>query len=406
MTIKVAHLSTSNRGGAAVAAQQLSQTLNDQGTSSTLITRDNLGAFQYGKFKNLTSTVLGKLVTQAQVLNTRAPFGVATPLSISNLEVHKLLQNNFDILHIHNWYNLVSVKELKKLSHNIPIVFTFHDERLLTGGCHTTLGCQNFKNACSNCPAVKFNKTGIFRAKAELHDFFMSAPNVSAISPSEWIISQIHAAGLDKCFNSIAHIPNLISPDFLATDLVTTRQRRPFKLLFISADLGTHVKGLAILLKALKLVAQDLASDEASDIQLHLVGGGEIPIGDKHSFQVIRHGFLGRNETRKLISESSFLVVPSLSENSPNVIAEAQLVGLPVIASRIAGIPELIEDTLTGFLGDPNPQGISEAIRRAFATKDISRVVLAAQSKARERYDILSITRAHLNVYKKALANQ
>jgi glycosyltransferase involved in cell wall biosynthesis len=177
-------------------------------------------------------------------------------------------------------------------------------------------------------------------------------------------------------------------------------------LLFISADLGADVKGLGILLKAIKLLTWGIDLGHASNIQLHLVGGGEMPIEDNHSFQVIRHGFLGRNEIRKLMLDSSFLVVPSLSENSPNVIAEAQLIGLPVIASRIAGISELIEDTVSGFLGDPNPQGISEAIRHAFATKDLTRVVLDAQSQARERYDIQSITGAHLAVYKRALANQ
>jgi hypothetical protein len=269
MTLKVAHLSTSNRGGAAVAAQQLSQTLNNQGTNSTLITIDNLGAFQYGRFKNLASTFLGKLVTQVQVLNTRAPFGVATPVSISNLEIDILQRGCFDILHIHNWYNLVSVSDMKNLAQNIPIVFTFHDERLLTGGCHTTLGCQNFKNSCGNCPAVKINKTGIIRAKAELLDFLLSAPNVSAISPSKWIISQISAAGLDKHFTTIAHIPNLISPDFFSTNLAVTQQRRPVKLLFISADLGTDVKGLAILLKALKILTQDISFKDARKIELN-----------------------------------------------------------------------------------------------------------------------------------------
>lgn len=406
MTIKVAHLSTSNRGGAAVAAQQLSLALNQHGISSTLISRENLGTLRYGIFKNFKNRVLGKLVTQFQSINTRTPYGIATPISISNLNVTTLLKNDYDILHIHNWYNLLSVNDLKKLAHYVPIVFTFHDERLLTGGCHTTLGCENFKESCQKCPAVRINENWLVSAKHDSKDFFLNSTNVSVISPSKWIVGQIQAAGLDKHLTSIAHIPNIISADYFSADIQTENLSIPCKLLFISANLGTEVKGLSLLLDALNLLSLENDFDHPKNIELHLVGGGDVPSQVNKHIRIVRHGFLNQQEIRDLITESSFLVVPSLSENSPNVIAEAQLMGLPVIGSRVAGIPELIEDSVTGFLGKPNPRGISEALRRALTSKVLYQIASEAQSRARVRYDIPAITRAHLDVYKKALANK
>jgi len=46
-------------------------------------------------------------------------------------------------------------------------------------------------------------------------------------------------------------------------------------------------------------------------------------------------------------------VLPSLSEGRPNVVAEAASSGLPVIATRVDGTPELIDDQRTGFLITP-----------------------------------------------------
>ncbi|MCX5867824.1 MAG: glycosyltransferase [Proteobacteria bacterium] len=57
----------------------------------------------------------------------------------------------------------------------------------------------------------------------------------------------------------------------------------------------------------------------------------------------------------EIFSEIDVLITPSIwMENSPLVIHEASLAQVPVIASRIGGIPELIEDGKNGLLFEPN----------------------------------------------------
>jgi glycosyltransferase involved in cell wall biosynthesis len=71
--------------------------------------------------------------------------------------------------------------------------------------------------------------------------------------------------------------------------------------------------------------------------------------------------FLGhRDDVPTILADSDVFVLPSESEASPNVIFEAMAAGLPVVASRVGGIPELVADGVTGHLvgaGDPDALG-------------------------------------------------
>jgi glycosyltransferase involved in cell wall biosynthesis len=64
---------------------------------------------------------------------------------------------------------------------------------------------------------------------------------------------------------------------------------------------------------------------------------------------------LGALSSEEMIEEyrrASVLVLPSAQETSPIVIGEAMAVGMPVIATRVGGVPSLVEDDVTGYLFD------------------------------------------------------
>jgi glycosyltransferase involved in cell wall biosynthesis len=65
----------------------------------------------------------------------------------------------------------------------------------------------------------------------------------------------------------------------------------------------------------------------------------------------------------RLYEQADLLVLPSLWESNPIVLAEAMCLGVPSVASRVGGIPEIVEDGVTGLLVAPgDPQSLAEAI--------------------------------------------
>jgi colanic acid/amylovoran biosynthesis glycosyltransferase len=122
-----------------------------------------------------------------------------------------------------------------------------------------------------------------------------------------------------------------------------------------------EVKGQAFLVDACARLAAD-----GHDVTLRLVGDGEdradlaaraadAGIPDR----VVFEGRRSQDEVHRILSESDIAVTPSVPTRSgrregiPVALMEAMSVGLPVVASRLSGIPELVEDGATGLLVPP-----------------------------------------------------
>jgi glycosyltransferase involved in cell wall biosynthesis len=120
--------------------------------------------------------------------------------------------------------------------------------------------------------------------------------------------------------------------------------------------------------------------------------------------------FLGarpRTEIVRLMHEADVLVVPSVPtesgrrEGMPVVILEAMAAGLPVVASAISGIPEVVEGDVTGFLVPPRDvTGLATAIERATTDgPERGAIVAAARELVRTRYDFGVVTRRLIDLF-------
>lgn len=100
--------------------------------------------------------------------------------------------------------------------------------------------------------------------------------------------------------------------------------------------------------------------------------------------------FLGEVEDgAALIAGLDALVLPSRSEAAPLVISEAQLAGVPVLATRCGGIPELVEDGATGILAaSPTPADLAAGLQRLRRIGRADALVERAFAAALQRADM------------------
>jgi glycosyltransferase involved in cell wall biosynthesis len=102
------------------------------------------------------------------------------------------------------------------------------------------------------------------------------------------------------------------------------------------------------------------------------------------SEHVIFHGRKPKSEVAAFMRQADCLVLPSLWENSPCVIIEAMASGLPVVASRVGGIPELVTER-TGLLVPPQaPPLLAAAL--ALALDDPGQFDRSLMVQAAERF--------------------
>jgi glycosyltransferase involved in cell wall biosynthesis len=94
-------------------------------------------------------------------------------------------------------------------------------------------------------------------------------------------------------------------------------------------------------------------------------------------------GYQPQTEVANYMRRAAVLVVPSLSEGFPRIVLEGIAAGVPVVATNVGGIPELIVDGVTGFLVEPgNCRMLADTIVRVIKNTS-NATVIARQARAR-----------------------
>ncbi|MCT8330106.1 glycosyltransferase family 4 protein [Albidovulum sediminis] len=152
------------------------------------------------------------------------------------------------------------------------------------------------------------------------------------------------------------------------------------------------VKGVPVLLRAFAAVAPDHA-----DARLDLVGDGpamasfrEMAAASGLSDRIRFLGYRNQDEVAEHLEEADVLVLPSFAEGVPVVLMEAMASRIPVIASRVAGVAELVEDGVSGFVLPPgDDEALAAALRTLFDLPERGREMgRAGRRKVEADFDI------------------
>jgi glycosyltransferase involved in cell wall biosynthesis len=112
--------------------------------------------------------------------------------------------------------------------------------------------------------------------------------------------------------------------------------------------------------------------------------------------------FLGhQDDVAARLGEADMFALPSRSEAFPNAVLEAMAAGLPIVATNVGGIPELIEDGRTGLLVPPeDPMALADRLCRLMADPSLgARLGAAARADVDGRYSFDRMVRGFEQVY-------
>lgn len=113
-------------------------------------------------------------------------------------------------------------------------------------------------------------------------------------------------------------------------------------------------------------------------------------------------GVVAPSELVEILQNADLFVLPSYIENSPNSLCEAQMLGLPCIATNVGGVSSLIENEITGLLVPANdPVMMANAIRQLLTNGERAKLIGArATERAVERHNPETVVADALKVYR------
>ena len=297
-----------------------------------------------------------------------------------------------DLVHFHNIRPL-SLKMIDQCNDlHIPTLLTLHDYYLI---CFKSILLGDESSVClENDPACTFCKKEHIiinnMPKTVLERNHMAMDLLKRInliiSPSHFLLNKFIARGLP--------LEKAVVVDYGIDTSRFNKQKKTFSKKIRFGYIGQIIehKGIENLLYAFS----GLTPAEREKISLVIVGSGEksffnfckklsveLQLGNVINFL----GRIGNLRIPKIFNQIDVLIVPSIwPENSPVVIREALACGTPVLASRIGGIPELVEDGVHGFLHrHDNPHTLAINIKKIIEQPEmILKMRRACLNKAKE----------------------
>jgi glycosyltransferase involved in cell wall biosynthesis len=111
-----------------------------------------------------------------------------------------------------------------------------------------------------------------------------------------------------------------------------------------------------------------------------------------------------QNDVRPYYAAATLYLMPSHSEGSPNALLEAMAAGVPAIASRAGGIPEIMTDGSTGVLVPPRrPEALADAVQRLLTHPEEAARLAANAKKETARFTADAYHRGLVEVYRRVM---
>ena len=326
-----------------------------------------------------------------------------------------LLPRRPDILHCHNLHGAYfDLRALPWLSHQVPVVLTLHDAWLLSGHCAHSFNCDRWKTGCGNCPdltiypSIKRDTTADnWQWKRDIY----AKSRLYIATPSHWLMHKVDQSILAPAVIEARVIPNGVDLTvFHPGDQRETRAALDIPqdakmLLFVGNTTRSNPwRDYA----TLELVVERVA-EHMQDERIILVCLGEEGKWKRIGRVEVRFISYQKDPTMvaRFYQAADIYVHPSKSDTFPNTVLEALACGTPVISTPVGGIPEQVNNNVTGFLIPL--EDIKEWVSciKKLLSNDLLRKRMGHQASkiARNKFDLTRQVDEYLSWYREILDN-
>jgi glycosyltransferase involved in cell wall biosynthesis len=264
-----------------------------------------------------------------------------------------------DVVHLHNVYHQLSPSILRSARRaGAPMVMTLHDYKLVCptyrlldrhGLCEACIPHRFWNPTLRRCNRGSLSASALNGVEMTLHTLLGAYDPVHRfICPSRFLEGKMRAGRVDP--RRLRWVPNYV--DATATSPKATPGGD-----VVSVGRLSDEKGVDVLIEAIARapgLRADILGDGPARPELERLAAA-LGVQDRVTF----HGRVSAEDVHDGLRAASVVAVPSRwYENMPITVLEAFAVGVPVVASGLGGLPELIDDGGDGILVPPDEPGV------------------------------------------------
>jgi glycosyltransferase involved in cell wall biosynthesis len=300
-----------------------------------------------------------------------------------------------DIIHAHGIYHHLTNAILKPATDRaIPIVYTLHDYKLIcpayhfytekNGICEKCQGGRQWRCLTNRCTRGSLAMDALYAVDGLVQWRTGALRDAIArfVGPCRFIVEKFAEHGFPR--DKLRYVPNFFES---ADDAPTS----PVEVAAIRQAHGRHIlyfgrlspeKGIDVLIDAAAaagaplVIVGDGPKRGDLDAQARATGAPCTFAGHLKGAQLWAH-----------VEAATAVALPSVwYEIAPKSVLEAQARGRPIVTTAIGGLPEMVEDGVTGLLAPPADRaGLAEALRRMLAMGDSALAAMGAAGRQRAR---------------------
>ncbi len=297
-----------------------------------------------------------------------------------------------DVVHMHGIYHQLTSSILGPArERGVPIVFTLHDYKLICpahhfynerdGVCEKCAGGRQWNCLIRRCARESLAKDAVYAVDGLTQWHFGSVRETVArfVAPSRFMEEKYAEHGFPR--EKLRYVPNFFES---ADDEAVS----PSAVEAIRAAHGRHILYFGRLSPEKGV---DILIDAAASAGAPLVIVGDGPRREELERQAqrlrARCVFTGHLKGAALwahVEAASAVALTSVCyENAPKSVLEAQARGRPVVATRIGGLPEMVEDGVSGLIAEPSDRSsLAKALSRILAMNEAELAEFGARGRA------------------------